>query len=186
MAKPIKHSALSPRGTALALVDIVEDWSPERWYPLSAYSQPGKAAGAFYKETLGWESDKSGIYFLRAKRMTEFEASTGLSLKRRLFYIGRAGQIARRLNRHLQVVNHNSASLVYKITAKSLDRSDKRRNDNMSDLDSFLPAFQATQRYLRDQCEMTYFLCDNDSRQALLEILFSLRFRTEFNDWKTH
>ncbi len=27
---------------------------------------------------------------------------------------------------------------------------------------------------------------NNHYRQALLEILFSLRFRTEFNDWKTH
>ena len=186
MAKPTTRAPQSPRGTALTLVDTVETWSPERWYPLSSYSVPGKAAGAFYKETLGWASDNSGLYFLRAKRASDFEAFTGVPLKRRLFYVGRAGQISRRLNRHLQVVNHNSASLVYKITAKSLDRNHMTRNDNMSDVEGFLPAFQATQRYLRDHCEMTYFLCDNDHRQAILEILFSLRFRTEFNDWRTH
>lgn len=33
---------------------------------------------------------------------------------------------------------------------------------------------------------MAYFECPNDHRQALLEILFSLRFKTPFNEWKTH
>lgn len=167
-------------------MDIVENWEPVAWYPMAIYSQPGKAAGAFWKEVLEWESDRSGIYFLRTDNPEEFQEITGLPLSQRMFYIGRAGQIARRLNRHLQVEKHNSASLVYKITAIGLNATHRRRNANMSDANRFLPAFRRNQQYLRNHCEMAYYCCDIDERQALLEILFSLRFNTLFNDWQTH
>lgn len=176
----------SVRDIASQLADIVEGWEPAAWYPMAVYSQPGKAAGAFCREILEWNSDRSGIYFLRANSCDQFEETTGLPLPQRLFYIGRAGQIARRLNRHLQVENHNSASLVYKITARSLDVTHIKRNENMCDMDRFLPAFRRIQEYLRNHCKMTYYLCDNNERQALLEILFSLQYDTPYNEWQTH
>ena len=172
--------------TTLELLDIVEHWSPPAWYPMALYSEPAKASAAFYKEILGWNSDKSGIYFFRTKSCREFNQHTGLAIKRRLFYVGRAGKIARRLNRHLQVVSANSASLVYKITAQALNRTHIARNTNMQDEAGFRRHFVSNQAFLRDTCEMSYFECQNDYRQALLEILFSLRFRTPFNEWKTH
>lgn len=168
------------------LAQSVDDWAPTDWYPMSSYSVPGQAAAAFYRNVLGLQQDPSGIYFLRARRKKEFEQATGLALKRNMFYIGRAGQIARRLNRHLQVVNQNSASLIYKITALSLGRTDWTRKRNMSDKKLFEPRFREYQAYLRDDCEVAYFSCDNDEEQALLEIMFWLRFRTQFNEWKTH
>jgi hypothetical protein len=42
------------------------------------------------------------------------------------------------------------------------------------------------QAFLRNDCEMTYFECPNDVDQALFEIMFWLRFDTQFNEWKTH
>ncbi len=177
----------SPLSSAtLELLDIVEHWSPPKWYPMALYSEPGKASAAFYKEVLGWNNDKSGIYFFRTKSCRDFEHHTGLTIRRRLFYVGRAGKIARRLNRHLQVANANSASLVYKITAQALNRTQIGRNANMQDEDGFRLQFVSNQSFLRNTCEMTYIECPNDHRQALLEILFSLRFKTPFNEWKTH
>lgn len=179
------HRTKEPRKTTDRLVETVEDWKPSEWYPLSSFGESGKGAVSFFRETLSWESDKSGIYFIRSKNINDFKQTTRIRLCQKLFYIGRAGLIARRLNRHLKVEKHNSASLVYKITSIGLNRSDFKRNENMGD-SSFLEQFRSNQNLLREQCELSYFLCDNNEDQALLEILFWLRYRTQFNEWRTH
>lgn len=179
------HRRNEPRKTTDRLVEIVEDWNPEKWYSLASFSVTGKGAAAFFKETLTWESDKSGIYFIRSKNINDFKRTTNIKLCQKLFYIGRAGLIARRLNRHLKVEKHNSASLVYKITSIDLGQSNLKRLENMRD-PSFFDKFRSNQNFLREQCELSYFLCENNEDQALLEILFWLRFRTQFNDWITH
>lgn len=174
-----------PRDTSDILIDIVENWQPSGWFPLSSFSISGKGAAAFYEETLKWANDQSGIYFIRTKNVDDFRETTNIPLRQRLFYIGRAGAIARRLNRHLKVEKHNSASLVYKITAIGLNRNGVKRNTNMDDND-FLEQFRTNQDFLRQECELSYCLCENNENQALLEIFFWLRFKTAFNDWKTH
>ena len=179
------HRGTEPKETTGRLVEIVENWKPPNWYSLSSFSKKGKGAVAFYKEALSWESDKSGIYFIRSKNTNDFKRRTNIRLRQKLFYIGRAGLISRRLNRHLKVQKHNSASLVYKMTSIGLDRSNVKRIDNMRD-PSFLEKFCSNQNFLREQCEVSYYLCENDADQALLEILFWLRFKTKFNEWKTH
>lgn len=178
------HRRTQPRKTTDRLVKIVENWKPPKWYSLSSFNETGKGAVTFYKETLGWDLDKSGIYFIRSKKINDFKQTTNIRLCQKLIYIGRAGLISRRLNRHLKVEKHNSASLVYKITSTGLGRSTLKRRENMRD-PSFLAKFRSNQEFLREQCELSYFLCENNEDQALLEILFWLRFRTQFNEWKT-
>lgn len=182
-----RRSRKQPRVTVERLVDEVEAWQPKKWYPLANFSIPGKGPGAFCKDVLG-RTDPEGIYVIRARDKAAFKRRTGIELKKQMFYVGRAEKIAQRLNRHLQVVNHNSASLVYKITALSLGVMDNPRAENMGDerANGFKDVFKRNQAYLRDECEMAYYPCPNNEEQALLEILFSLRFNTQFNDWKTH
>ena len=175
----------TPRNTTDRLLDIVENWNSSKWYSLSSFREKGKGAAAFYKESLGWESDKSGIYFIRSKNINDFKRTTKIRLCQKLIYIGRSGLIARRLNRHLKVEKHDSASLAYKITSTGLGRSERKRLENMND-PSFFNKFRSNQKFLSEQCELSYFLCENDENQALLEILFWLRFRTQLNEWKTH
>lgn len=134
---PSKLPSSPLRRATFELLDTVEAWSPPAWYPMALYSEPGKASAAFYREVLHWDNDKSGIYFFRTKSCREFERQTGLAIRRRLFYVGRAGKIAQRFNRHVQVVNANSASLIYKITAQALNRTHIARNSNMQDKAGF-------------------------------------------------
>ena len=171
--------------SANELIELAESWAPKNWYALDSFSQAGQASGYFLKNVLKLESDPSGIYVLRAKNLSDFYSTTGLSITKKLFYVGRAGEIARRLNRHLKVEKHNSASLVYKLTAQSLDRTSVRRAKNMENK-KFREAFRANQSYLRDECEVSFLEVENDERQAIVEILLSLRFATPFNEWKTH
>jgi hypothetical protein len=179
------NSITTPRQTTNRLIDIIENIKLTDWHSLCSYSRVGSGAGAFYKNILRWEKDSSGIYFIRAKNVRNFQKQTLIKLNQNLFYIGRSGQIARRLNRHLKVIKHDSASLVYKITSEGLNKCDSKRQDNMSNC-TFKTQFCSNQAYIRDHCEMSYYLCENNEEQALLEILFWLRFKTQFNDWKTH
>ena len=167
------------------LIATAEDWTPDRWYSLDSYSVEGQAEDYFLKNILELNSDPSGIYLLRARNIQEFNRATGLSINRKIFYVGRTGGVARRLCLHLKRLNHNSASLVYKLTALGLDRTDVKRETNMDD-NYFSNIFLDNQAYLRDHCEVSFHEIENDEKQAILEILFSLRFPSPLNDWKTH
>lgn len=167
------------------LLTTVDEWEPEEWYPLAGYSVKGQSAGWFLKNILRRREDPSGVYLFRTKFESKFEEVIKIPLQREIFYVGRAGKIARRLQRHLKVKKHNSASLVYKLTAMGMGMEANTRDSNMAS-ERFRVRFCAVQSHLRDFCEMSYLEANNDETQAIIEILMSLKLRTQFNDWKTH
>jgi len=168
-----------------SLIDEVDNWKPIGWYPLAHLAQSGQGVSTFRRKILGWESEQSGIYFFRCKNLSDFKKATGITPRKRLFYVGRSGKIVSRINGHISSPSHYSASLVYLMTTMSRHKHLNNRAANMN-VEGFRNRFRAIQKFLRHECEMSYYLCPNNEKQALLEILFSLKFRTQFNEWKTH
>ena len=70
------------------------------------------------------------------------------------------------------------------MTTKKLNAYNNSRKKNMRNT-SFKNEFLKIQKVLIEYCETTFFECKNDETQALLEIFFSLKYNTEYNDWKT-
>lgn len=163
------------------------DFQPAPDYSVASLLEEGFGAGRFAKEVLGWTEDTGGIYFFKLLPGAESKATgiLGRSALSPIPYVGRSRKICQRLVNHFKGKGHNSASLVYKITCNKLNAAGQTRDANM-DNPAFLEEFETIRVFLANNIRVAFFREENPVRQALLEILFSQRFESDFNEWETH
>lgn len=156
-------------------------------YPVTGFLQKGFNIKSFMKDIVEWPEDKSGIYFFRLQGCSKNEAHTMLGRKAlsEVIYVGRSRKICQRLSGHFKSNKHNAASLVYRITCDKRDSKHKTRESNMG-TKAFEKEFDQIRKFLARHVQVSFHFEADPVRQALLEILFSQKFQTTFNEWETH
>lgn len=147
----------------------------------------GYGAGRLRKEVFGWPKEQGGIYFFKLpmKYARHAREILGITPQSEVIYVGRSRKICKRLVDHFKKNSHNTASLVYKITCDKLNASGGSRSHNMAD-SKFVKEFDAIRLFLVEHVRVAYHIESEPVKQALLEILFSQKYTSDFNAWETH
>ena len=156
-------------------------------YPVVKFLQKGFNIKSFMNDIVEWPQEKSGIYFFRLEGCSKKEARAMLGKKAlsEVIYVGRSRKICQRLSGHFKNNKHNAASLVYRITCDKMDAKHRTRESNM-DTEAFESEFDKIRKFLARHVQVSFHFEADPVRQALLEILFSQKFQTRFNEWETH
>jgi len=166
------------------LTDVLK-YQPKTWHAVDKIGLAGFGKARFEQLAGLNQNSLAGIYFIKSKDHTTMEAFLGYEIPSKIFYVGRSNALSQRLVGHFKKPDPNAASLVYKMTARYLRLSDEKRKTILED-SRFLPAYRKILKFMRENALVSFHSESHQTAQAVKEIYFSERFKSEFNDWNTH
>lgn len=128
----------------------------------------------------------SGIYFFKVKSMNEFNKEFNLDLSNEIFYVGRSKNIKRRMQDHFKNSKPNSSPIVKKIIDNLYPGYKKESYQKLTEDVKYLRLFSEIQSMYKKMVLFSVYEEKDPAKQAIKEILFSLKYKTELNSWMTH
>ena len=119
-------------------------------------------------KTIGKTEDFAGLYIF---------IDPSLPTNEQVIYTGISRIVVRRLNQHIKVGNHNSASFAYKIAHKTTAHTGKRIE--LSQLH-----IQTEQTYLKG-LQVKFIEIQNPLERYIFEAYVAMHFNTAFNTFET-
>ncbi|AFM13946.1 hypothetical protein [Turneriella parva] len=141
---------------------------------------------SFFSKETAPKIGEVGIYIFKAKTLKQFNQKYNTRIHSSIFYVGRTQHLQQRMRGHFRGGEVDSAPVAKKILEKLEPKFAGKTYKALAKDKTYKAKLINLQAQLVGDIMVSFIEETDHPRQALKEILFSLRFESDFNAWHTH